>query len=310
MTASVGVVRAATDAPDLVVETRHSIAWGAVIAGALVGLAVSVCLSLAGAAMGLSLIEPWDPNAASARSISIGALIWLFVVNLLGMGIGGFIAGRGARMEVTTEPREATFRYTVHGLTMWALATVVAGSIGLSAISGAISMVGQGAATAAGVAGAGAAAGVAGGAASVARSAMDDDDGDIGFQLRQLFGPAQPSAASAATPEVTMFEAQNIMQRAWDRGELAPSDKTYLAGIVAAQAGISQQEAEQRVTAAEQRLKATIAELTTKAKNAADAAAKAGAITAFLAFLGLALGAAAAVIGSVHFGPRRPGYRA
>jgi hypothetical protein len=308
MTASVGVVRATTDAPDMVVETRHSIAWGAVIAGAMVGLAVSICLSLAGAAMGLSLVEPWDPNAASAKSISIGALIWLFVVNLVGMGIGGFIAGRGARMEITTDPRESTYRYTVHGLTMWALATVVAGSVGLSAIAGAIGMVGQGAATAAGAAGAGAAAGVAGGAAAVAKSALDDDDGDVGFQLRQLFGPARP-APGGATPEITMFEAQNIMERAWDRGELAPSDKTYLASVVAQQAGISQQEAEQRVAAAEQRLKATIAEITAKAKDAADAAAKTGAIAAFLAFLGLALGAAAAVIGSVHFGPRRPGYR-
>ena len=79
-------------APDVLVETRRAIAWDGVIAGSLVGLAVTICLSLAGAAMGLTLVDPWA-KTPSVTALGFGAMIWLFIVNMLGMGIGGYIAG-------------------------------------------------------------------------------------------------------------------------------------------------------------------------------------------------------------------------
>lgn len=85
-------------APDVLVETRRAIAWDGVIAGSLVGLAVTICLSLAGAAMGLTLVDPWA-KTPSVTALGFGAMIWLFIVNMLGMGIGGYIAGRSAHSE-------------------------------------------------------------------------------------------------------------------------------------------------------------------------------------------------------------------
>lgn len=315
------------DTPDLVVENRRAIAWDAVIAGALIGLAASICLSVAGAALGFTLADPYE--GPSATSIGIGALIWFFVVNIVGMGIGGYVAGRSALNETTMDVADFRFRCAAHGLTVWAIATVVATVLGFSALS---SVIGHAANTAQM-----AAAGGAAGAAAGAMNMDQDDQMDMGFHVRQLFGPtvvpgqgqstqqAAPAAtttsttAAPATPIVpgapaaaasprpgqadygddAMDEAGNILVRVWERNGLQPSEKTYLAGLLARHNGISQADAEQRVGEAEQRIKTARAEAEKQAKEAADAAAKAGALGALFAFLSLAIGAIASVVGAL-----------
>jgi len=320
--------------PDILVETRRAIAWDGVIAGSLVGLAVTICLSLAGAAMGLTLVDPWA-KTPSVTALGVGAMIWLFIVNMLGMGIGGYIAGRSAHSESaidesTMNTPDFRFRCAAHGLTVWAIATVTAGILGVSAVTSALGFATQTAAMTAGA---------AGGAASVAAMA-DDDSSDLAFHVRQLFGsqvaPGQgpstqqrtaspaPAAAAPATPiapgapttagsparevdygDDTMDEAGYILERAWQRNGLAPSEKTYLASLVARHSGISQADAEQRVGEAEQRLKTAVAQAETEMKDAADKAAKASALATFFAFLSLAVGAVAAVAGALSCTTRR-----
>jgi hypothetical protein len=315
------------DTPDLVVENRRAIAWDAVIAGALIGLAASICLSVAGAALGFTLADPYE--GPSAKSIGIGALIWFFIVNIVGMGIGGYIAGRSALNETTMDVADFRFRCAAHGLTVWAIATVVATVLGFSALA---NVIGYAANTAQMVAAGGAA-----GAAAGATNTDQDDQMDMGFHVRQLFGPTvapgqgqstQQAAPAASTTSATaapatpiapgapmtavparpgqadygddaMDEAGNILVRAWTRNGLQPSEKTYLAGLLARHNGISQADAEQRVGEAEQRIKAARAESEKQAKEAADAAAKAGALAALLAFLSLAIGAIASVVGAL-----------
>ena len=322
--------------PDVLVETRRAIAWDGVIAGSLVGLAVTICLSLAGAAMGLTLVDPWA-KTPSVTALGFGAMIWLFIVNMLGMGIGGYIAGRSAHSEsaldeATMNTPDFRFRCAAHGLTVWAIATVTAGILGVSAVTGALGFATQTVAMTAGA---------AGGAAGVAAMA-DDDSSDLAFHVRQLFGPqvasgqgqstqqrsaAPAPAAAAAAPATpiapgapttaaspsrevdfgddTMDEAGYIMERAWQRNGLAPSEKTYLAGLLARHSGISQADAEQRVGEAEQRLKTAVAQAETEMKNAADKAAKASALATFFAFLSLAVGAVAAGAGALSCTTRR-----
>ena len=313
------------DTPDVLVENRRAIAWDAIIAGAVIGLAASVCLSVAGAALGFTLADPYE--GPSARSIGVGALIWLFIVNIVGMGIGGYVAGRSAMNVTTMDVKDFRFRCAAHGLTVWAIATVAAGLLGLSALS---SVVGFAASTAQ-MAAAGAAAGLGAGGAAMMEG---DDQMDMGFHVRQLFGPqvapgqgqstqapAPTTTASSAAPATpitpgapatqggqraqadygddAMDEAGNILTRASDRNSLAPSEKTYLAGLLARHNGISQADAEQRVGEAEQRIKTARIRTETQAKDAADKAAKAGALGALLAFLSLAIGAIASVVGAL-----------
>ena len=318
------------DTPDLVVENRRAIAWDAVIAGALIGLAALISLAVAGAALGLTLADPYD--GPSAKSIGIGAVIWFFIVNIVGMGIGGYVAGRSALNETTMDLADYRFRCASHGLTVWAIATVGATLLGMSALS---NVIGYAASTAQMVA-AGGAAGMGVGATN-----MDQEDQmDMGFHVRQLFGPtvapgqgqstqqpapaaatttttptaapttpmapgAQPAAGGAPRPgegnygDDAMDEAGMILARAWTRNGLQPSEKTYLAGVLARHNGISQAEAEQRVGDAEARIKAARAEAEKQAKEAADAAAKAGALGALFAFLSLAIGAIASIVGAL-----------
>ncbi len=323
------------DTPDVLVENRRAIAWDAVIAGAFIGLAASICLSVAGAALGFTLADPYE--GPSAQSIGLGALIWLFIVNIVGMGVGGYVAGRSAMNETTMDVKDFRFRCAAHGLTVWAIATVGASLLGLSALS---SVVGFAADTAQMAAG-GAAAGLGAGGAAMAE---DDDHMDMGFHVRQLFSPpassgqAQSSTSAPASSTATtassaspaapiaptaagssaqgqqqggqqqsrpdygddaMDEAGNILTRAWGRNGLAPSERTYLASLLARYNGISQADAEQRVGEAEQRIKSARAEAEKQAKEVADKAAKAGALGALLAFLSLAIGAIASVVGAL-----------
>lgn len=305
------------DTPDVLVENRKAIAWDAVIAGAFIGLAASICLSVAGAALGFSLADPYE--GPSAQSIGVGALIWLFVVNIVGMGVGGYVAGRSAMNETTMDVKDFRFRCAAHGLTVWAIATVAAGLLGLSALSSVVGF----AANTAQMAAAGAAAGMGAGGAAMME---DDDQMDMGFHVRQLFGsqaapgqgqstqapaaaPAAPAGGAAAPGtqargpadygDDAMDEAGNILVRAWERNGLAPSEKTYLAGLLARHNGISQADAEKQVGEAEARIKTARAEAEKKAKEAADKAAKAGALGALLAFLSLAIGAIASVVGAL-----------
>ncbi|MBM3547992.1 MAG: hypothetical protein FJX54_13655, partial [Alphaproteobacteria bacterium] len=194
------------DTPDLVVENRRAIAWDAVIAGALIGLAASICLSVAGAALGFTLADPYE--GPSARSIGIGALVWFFIVNIVGMGIGGYVAGRSALNETTMDLADYRFRCASHGLTVWAIATVAATMLGMSALS---SVIGYAANTAQVVA-----AGAAAGGAAGAMSMDQEDQMDMGFHVRQLFGPtvapgqgqstqqAAPAASAAPSPAAPM----------------------------------------------------------------------------------------------------------
>lgn len=316
------------DTPDVLVETRRAIAWDAVIAGSLIGLAISICLSIAGAAFGFSLVDPYE-GTPSPRAFGVGAIIWMFIVSIAGMGAGGYVAGRGAMTETTMDEADYRYRCAAHGLTVWAISTVLAGLLGMSMAVGAL---GFAANTATSVAG--------GGAAGMAMNA-DDDMGDIGFHVRQLFGPqvapgqgrSTQSAASAAAPPAAgqtaptgqsgqasqaaqagqppgdygddaMDEAGYILVRAWQRNGLEASEKTYLAGVLARHNGISQAEAEQKVGEAEQRLKAAMAKAEAEAKEAADKASKAAALASLMAFLSLAIGAIAAVVGALSWRTR------
>ncbi|HEY9347214.1 MAG TPA: hypothetical protein VIQ53_17975, partial [Inquilinus sp.] len=75
-------------------------------------------------------------------------------------------------------------------------------------------------------------------------------------------------------------------------GSLPPADKTYLAQLVAQRTGLSQADAEKRVDEVVAQIDAAAA----KAREAADAARKAGLSTAFAAFLALLIGAFIAAV--------------
>jgi len=116
-----------SDAPHIspvtMAEDAHTtmisqISWGAVLAGVVVALVTQIVLNMLGIGIGAATLDPIAAESPSASSFSIGAGIWFALSSILAALAGGYAAGRLAGI-----PRESTAGW--HGLTAWALTTLV-----------------------------------------------------------------------------------------------------------------------------------------------------------------------------------------
>ena len=127
---------------------------------------------------------------------------------------------------------------------------------------------------------------VAGGAASTATQAVaNQSSGNNGYFLDTLFRKDRPN--SNAPPRTLDAEAGRILTRSVANGNLDPGDRIYLAKLIAARTGISQQDAEKRIDDTMAQIKAA----EDKAKQVADAARKASAQASFYLFFSMLIGA-------------------
>jgi hypothetical protein len=94
------------------------ISWGAVLAGVVLALATQILLNMLGIGIGAATLDPAVGDSPSAMSFSIGAGLWFALSTILAALAGGYAAGRLAGV-----PRESTAGW--HGLTAWALTTLV-----------------------------------------------------------------------------------------------------------------------------------------------------------------------------------------
>src|SRR5262245_49909805 len=115
---------------------RSRISWGAVLAGALTALASSLLLSLLGASLGAGWIQPLNIWSDLAR-LGTGAVIWGIINLALSMLLGGYVA---ARLSGTHSHQDAE----LHGLTTWALATLLGALVTAWFLGGLAGVVGQG----------------------------------------------------------------------------------------------------------------------------------------------------------------------
>lgn len=280
-----------TETIEVMDDERSAVTWSAIIAGAVIGLAASIALMVLGAGVGLALYDPWAPLGATAKQLSIGAVVWFITAQLWGLFVGGYAAGRLRRLATTITSDETRFRDAAHGAAVWALALVIGVTLsGLAAMSAARTT-----AQAAAAAGTGA---VAVGSAAVAAV----DDGEIGMIVRQLTVGEQ---AGAADQRPLTQDIVDVLRRSWMKGEMVASDRDYLAGVIARRTGISEAEAKERVAKAEQQVRDTVKQAEVRAKEAADKAKKAGAFTAFWGFIALLLGCTGAVGGALLGGVHR-----
>lgn len=306
--------------------STSAVSWGAVLAGAAAAAALSLILLLLGVGLGLAAASPWANDGASAATLGVAGIVWLAFTQLAASGLGGYLAGRLRVRWRDTDADEVHFRDTAHGLLSWAVATLFTAAV-LSASVGAIAGIGvKGAAVAAGTAATGAAAvtaaagatdesGAKGGASgATARTSLGS--GDFGYYVDTLLRPAALTPASTTTPSTAPAGANPATLRAWpdasmvhadeqssaalnrllvravrDGGTLSPEDTRAAAQLVAQRTGLSQAEAERRVTETLQRARAEAQALETKAREAADAARKTALTTALWMFVALLIGA-------------------
>jgi hypothetical protein len=250
--------------------SASAVSWGAIIGGAVAAAAITILLVTLGAGIGLSSVSPWSAANPTATTFTLLTAVWLIIVQWLSSGLGGYLAGRLRTKWTGAHTHEVFFRDTAHGFLAWALASVLVAMVATSAISSAVSTAGS------------AVSSVAGGASQAAASQAGPA---TQYFSDSLFRADQPKPD--ASPQQATGEAGRILARSVANGNLDPGDRTYLAKLVAARAGLSQQDAEKRVDDVVAQMKAA----EEKAKEAADAARKATAKAAFYIFVSMLIGA-------------------
>jgi hypothetical protein len=116
---------------DAALERHPYFSWGAALAGAIAGFAVTFMLLALGTGLGLTLAGPVSDPAMPLKSILTLGGIYFFAVQAFGFAVGGYIAGRLCG-PVLQSRGEEIFRSSAHGLVVWAVA-VAAGVIFLLA---------------------------------------------------------------------------------------------------------------------------------------------------------------------------------
>ncbi len=208
-----------TDGPN-VESSSSGIHWSSILGGAAIGTAVSVMLIPLGSAFGLGSFSVFTATAGSAVAFTAGMAIWLVVMQWVSSGIGGYIAGRLRVKWADVHSDEVFFRDTAHGFAAWSVATLLTATLVVgAAVSGL-------------------------GATKDAATALAPEAAQgVAYYSDTLFrGATLPSAdASAEAGRILAFDLQN--------GSVSERDKAYLDTLVSAHTGLSQGQADQRVSA-------------------------------------------------------------
>jgi hypothetical protein len=254
------------------------ISWAAVIGGAFVAAALSLILLALGTGVGFSSISVWSNVGASVSTIETADISWLIVLQIVSSSMGGYLAGRLRTKWASVHTDEVYFRDTAHGFLAWAVALVITAAFLASA---ATSMVGaRTPSPALGVA---------------AAEGVQPDLGDLdpnGYFIDMLFRSdgAKPDPNVAAV----RGEAGRIFANALRQREIPPADKSYLTQLVATRTGLTEPNADKRVS-----------EVLLAAQQAADTARKVIAHSLLWAFLALLIGAFCASFAATIGGRQR-----
>ncbi len=237
--------------------------WGPIVAGAIAAAALALVLQAFAVAIGLSV----SSTAPTWRDASFVLLSGLYVVlaALASYGLGGYLAGL---MCARLSSREDTdLRDGLHGLLVWALATLLATLIGL--------------ATAQSLARLGAPSGVQGSSTSVGGENL------IAYDLDRLFRAERRPNADLDYPRA---EAARILMTTSSHSGMQPEDRAYLVRLTAANTGLAQPDAERRVDEVAARAKENIARARRSAVILAFSAAAAALLGAAVAWFAACAG--------------------
>lgn len=267
----------------------NKISWGSIFAGVAVALAVQFLLNLLGVGSGAAVLDPATSDNPDASTFSIAGGIWFVIAGLVSSYIGGYVASR-----LSGRPSKSTGGY--HGLTSWAVTTLVilyllTTSVGaliggaFSGLSSVVGGVGQTAATA-----------VTAAAPAVANST--NPMAGIEQQIRNSTGN---------DPEALQNAAIAAVQAAVTGDEATAEDaRVRAADAVAKAKNIPVDQARAEVDGYEKTYRENVAAAKQQAVDAAQAATAAVSAGAILGFIALVLGAIASWFGGVT-GTKRSG---
>ncbi|MDP1678643.1 MAG: hypothetical protein Q8L02_00700 [Candidatus Nitrotoga sp.] len=304
--------------PNNTQSNTSAVSWGAIVAGAAAAAALSLILLILGTGLGLSSVSPWAHSGISATTFGVSTILWVTATQLIASGMGGYLAGRLRTKWVAVHTDEVYFRDTAHGFLAWAVASLVTAALLTSVIGSIISGgIQAGASVAGGVATTATAATAGGAAASGSEMAKSGSDGGpMGYFVDYLFrkdmntaAPAGSGARSGGTMEQTSAapssEVARIFMTTIQTGTLAPEDVKYVGQIVSQRTGLTQRDAEKRVSDTYARMQAKLHDAEVATKDAANKARKASAYAALWIFISLLGGAFIASLAATYGGRRR-----
>lgn len=262
--------RAATDIVEIRPGSQRRISWGALFAGVIMVIAVQILLVMLGAGVGLSIVGPENGQTPSVAGVGIGGATWWTIANLIALFVGGLVAARLAGVGLR-------FDGLLHGLLTWAFALIITLWLLTTALGS-----------------------VMGGTLSAFGTVVGDVSKGVASQIHGADPIAKllaPSDASKLSPEQAKSELAAALAQIARGGPDAAQAKERVIDIVAGQAGISREEATQRLD-----------HMTAQMKGAAAAAGERTADTAsrvsIWGFVALLLGAIAGALGGLA-GTRR-----
>jgi hypothetical protein len=262
-----------------VVEPSVSgVSWAAIAGGAVASLAMTLVLLSFGTGLGLAAVSPWGNSGVSATTFKIGTGLYFIVMAMISSAIGGYLAGRLRTKWTGVHTDEVYFRDTAHGFLAWAFASVLGAILLASPASSLI-----------------------GGAASGATQAVANSNkssGPMDGYVDTLLRTDNPSAQNAASnPADSHSELARLFTTSFHSGsDMKPADRTYVAKVVATRTGLSQADAEKRVT-----------EVTAQVKSDLDTARKNAMQLAIWLTLSQFIGAFAASLAATEGGGLRDG---
>jgi hypothetical protein len=260
-------------ADDRAENTGFRFSWGLAIAGGVAATAVTFFLLSLGSGFGLLLVNPQTHSGPSMPVFLTGGAIYFVAAQAFGFAVGGHIAGRLIGPLAESKPQEE-FRAEAHGLMAWAVA--VLGTLTMVAIVG-LSAANTGATV----------------AALYGASTTKTEATPTAYLVDVLFRPAQPATADSVGSPGARAEAGRIVESSVGLGmKPAPSDRSRLIGLIAANAKVSPDESARRIDTMQRDTKA-------KLEHAANVARKAASYTALWIALSLLLGALVSVTAAI-----------
>lgn len=277
----------------IAIDNNPGVSWGAVLAGAACAAALSFILLILGFGLGLSAISPWSNTGASLAAIGISSIVWVAFTQIAASGLGGYIAGRLRVRWPGVDPDEVFFRDTAHGLIAWSVATLAAAVLLTSTLT---AVLGGGLQASAEIGGA-----VAEGAAETVSSIVSERDSYFTDTLLRN----SPDSRAEVVDDSARSELSTIFMRSLSRGEFSADDRQYVASVIARYTGLSQGEAEQRLTRTFAQAQESALELENAAREAADTARKSASYSALWMFIALLGGAFVASLMATYGGRQR-----
>ena len=248
--------------------------WGPIFAGAVTAAALASVLHAFAGAIGLAVSSTAPTWRDASVALWILSGVYLVVVALASYGLGGYVAGLLRAHRGPPSPAEETeFSDNMHGLLVWAVATLITVAIVILLASASTRL-----------------AAPSGGGAGAGNSVASENTiaYDIDWLLR---GDRRPGDTDLAA---TRSEVGRILLTSSGHSGVLADDRGYLTRLVAARTGLAPPEAERRVDAAIARAKENLAR-----------ARKSNTILAFMAGAAALLGAIAAWFAAAIGGQQR-----